>query len=94
MVSSKVCITFCRCPCNKLWRRLEWLNTETIEVNRPSTKQLLNSFLGRFIRKAETIFGARVKNGLLIKKRCTRHKHLITLFFINNQNLNNRPKNF
>ena len=33
----------------------------------PSTKQLLDNFLGRFFRKA--IFGARVKNGLLIKKR-------------------------
>ena len=24
----------------------------TIDVNRPSTKQLLNNFLGRFLRKA------------------------------------------
>ena len=40
----------------------------TIEINRPSTKQLLNDFLGRFFRKAETIFGARVKIRLFIKK--------------------------
>ena len=26
LVSSKVCITYSRCPCNKLWRRLECLN--------------------------------------------------------------------
>ena len=30
---------------------------------------MLNNFLGRFFRKAETIFGARVKNGLFIKKK-------------------------
>ena len=34
------------------------------EVNRPSTKQLLNNSLGRFFRKTETIFGASVENGL------------------------------
>ena len=47
--SSKVCITYTRCPCNKLWRRLECLDKYqlTIEVNRPSTKQLLKKFLGR-----------------------------------------------
>ena len=37
-------------------------------VNGPSTKQLLNNFLGWFFRKAWTILGARVKNGLFIKK--------------------------
>ena len=52
LVSSKVRITYSRCPCNKLWRRLECLNIETIEVNRPSTKQFLNIFWGRFFRKA------------------------------------------
>ena len=26
LVSSKVCIKYSRCPCNKLWRRLECLN--------------------------------------------------------------------
>ena len=51
-VSSEVCITYSRCPCNKLWRRLECLIIQTIEVNRPSTKELLNSFFGRFFRKA------------------------------------------
>ena len=25
-LSSKVCITYSRCPCNKLWRRLKYLN--------------------------------------------------------------------
>ena len=44
LISSKVYIIYSRCPCNKLWRRLEYLNILTIEVNRPSTKQLLNSF--------------------------------------------------
>ena len=68
LVSSEICITYCRCPCNKLWRRSECLNIETIEVNGPSTEQLLNNFLGRFFRKAQTIFGMRVKNGLFIKK--------------------------
>ena len=29
----------------------------TIEINRPSTKQLLNDFLGRFFQKTEAIFG-------------------------------------
>ena len=48
-VSSKVCITYCRCPCNKLWRRSEWLNIETMEVNRPSTKQLLNYLFHYFM---------------------------------------------
>ena len=37
-----------------------------MEDNRPSTKQLVNNFLGWFFRKASTIFGARVKNGLFI----------------------------
>ena len=27
-------------------------NTETTKFNRPSTKQLLNNFLGQFLRKA------------------------------------------
>ena len=40
-----------------------------MEVNGPSTKQLLNNFLGWFFRKAWTILGARVKNGLFIKKK-------------------------
>ena len=40
----------------------------TIEVNRPSTKHLLNNFLGQFFRKALTFFGMRVKNGLFVKK--------------------------
>ena len=40
-----------------------------IEVNRPSTKQ--------FFRKARTIFGAMVKNGLFIKKRCTHISHVL-----------------
>ena len=31
---------------------------------------MLNNFLWRIFRKAQTIFGARVKNGLFIKKRC------------------------
>ena len=31
---------------------------------------MLNNFLGRFFRKAWTIFRARVKNELFIKKRC------------------------
>ena len=71
-VSSKACITYSRCNCNKLWRRLECLNIWAIEVNRQSTKQLLNNFLGRFFRKASAIFGARVENRLFIKKkRCT-----------------------
>ena len=48
LVSSKVCITYSRYPCNKLWRRLECLNIQTTEVNRPSTKQLLNNFLQQF----------------------------------------------
>ena len=54
LVSSKVCITYTRYPCNKLWRRLECLDKYqlTIEVNRPSTKQLLKNFLGRLFRKA------------------------------------------
>ena len=33
----KVCITYPRCPSNKLWRHLQCLNIQTIEVNRPST---------------------------------------------------------
>ena len=94
MVSSKVCITFSRCPCNKLWRRSECLDIETTEVNRPSTKQLLNNFLRWFIRKAETIFGARFKNGLLIKKRCTRHKNLITPFFYKQPKFKQSPQKF
>ena len=68
LVSSNMCITYSMCPCNKLWRHLECLNIYTIKVNRPSTKQLLHNFLGWCFRKAETIFGARVKNGLFIKK--------------------------
>ena len=67
--SSKVCITYSRCPCNRLWRHLECLNIQTIEVNTSSTKQLLNNFLGRFFRKASGIFGARIKDGLFIKKK-------------------------
>ena len=41
-----------------------------MEVKRPSIKQLLNNFLGQFFRKTYTIFGARIKKGLFIKKRC------------------------
>ena len=51
LVSSKVCVTYSRRPCNKLWRRLECLNIERIEVDRPFTKQLLNNFFERFFRK-------------------------------------------
>ena len=46
LASSKVCITYSKCPSIKLWRRLECFNISTIEVNKPSTKQLLNNFLG------------------------------------------------
>ena len=46
IASLKVCITYSRCPCNKLWRRLECLNIKTTEVNISSTKQLLNNFRG------------------------------------------------
>ena len=42
------------------------LHTLGVPVNRASTKQLLNNFLGQLFRKAYTIFGARVKNGLFI----------------------------
>ena len=52
LVSLKVCITYSSCPCNELWRHLECLNIYTIEVNRSSTKQLLNNFLGQLFRKA------------------------------------------
>ena len=52
LVSSKVCSTYSRCPCNKLWQYLECSNISAIEVNRPSTKQFLNNLLGRFFRKA------------------------------------------
>ena len=45
-----------------------------IEVNRPSTKQ--------FFRKARTIFGAMVKNGLFIKKRCTHISHVLKQIFL------------
>ena len=45
-VSLKVCITYSRCSCNKLWRRSACLNIYTTEVNEPSTKQLLNNFRG------------------------------------------------
>ena len=69
LISSKVCITYSRCTCNKLWWRLESLNIQTTEVSRQSTKQLLNNFLARFFRKAGTIFGARLKNGLFINKK-------------------------
>ena len=44
LASSKVCITYSRCPCKKPLQRLECLNIKLIEVNRPSTKQLLNNF--------------------------------------------------
>ena len=51
LFSSKICIAYSRCPCNKLWRRLESLKIKTIEVNTPSTKQLLNNWIknGLFI---------------------------------------------
>ena len=52
LVSSKVCSTYSRCPCNKLWQHLECSNISTIEVNRPSAKQFLNNLLGQFFRKA------------------------------------------
>ena len=42
------------------------LHTLGVPVYRASTKQLLNNFLGQLFRKAYTIFGARVKNGLFI----------------------------
>ena len=42
LVISKGCITYSMNPCNKLWRRLECLNIQTTEVNRPSTKQSTN----------------------------------------------------
>ena len=54
-VSSKLRIIYSRCPCNKLWQSLECLNIQTIEVNRPSTKRLLNSFLGRFLEKVKQL---------------------------------------
>ena len=58
LVSSKVRITYSRCTCNKLWRRLEFLNIYTIEVNnRPSTKQLLNNFWGDFLEKLKQFSG-------------------------------------
>ena len=39
---------------------------------------MLNNFLGRFFRKAQTIFGARVKNGLFIKKRCIKSLYVVS----------------
>ena len=44
LASSKVCITYSRCHYNKLWRRLECLNIQTIEVNRPSTETIAKQF--------------------------------------------------
>ena len=45
LASSKVCITYSRCPCNKLWRRLECLNIKT-EVNTLAAWQnLVSHFL-------------------------------------------------
>ena len=43
LVSLELCITYSSCPCNKLWRRLECLNIETTEVNRPSTKEFFGA---------------------------------------------------
>ena len=57
LVSSKVCITYSRCPCNKLWRHSECLNIETIEVNRPSTKQLLKKFWDDFLERLNSFRG-------------------------------------
>ena len=72
LVSSKVCITYSRCPCNKLWRCLECLNIQTIEVNRSSTKQLLNNFLGRFLEKLKQFSGRWSQVDCLLKKMCNR----------------------
>ena len=57
LFSSKVCITYSRCPCNKLWRRLECLNIQTIEVNRSSSKQLLSNFWGDISEKLKQFSG-------------------------------------
>ena len=46
---------------------------------------MAKQFLWQFSRKAETIFGARIKNGLFIKKRCKRQNCLK----INLKNLKN-----
>ena len=58
LVNSKVCITYSRCPCNKLWRRLEC----------PSTKQLLNNFWGDFSEKLKQFSGLLSKMDCLLKK--------------------------
>ena len=82
-----MCITYCRCSCNKLWRCSEFFNIETTEVNIPSTKQLLNKLLGRFSEKLKTIFGARVNNELFIKKRCSALNRERSLFRSESLNL-------
>ena len=69
LVSSKVCIKYSRCPCNKLWWRWECLNIQTIEVNRASTKKLLNNFLGQFFRaKLKQFLRRGSKMDCLLKK--------------------------
>ena len=57
LVSSEVYITYSRCPCNKLWCHLDCLNIQTIEINRPSTKPLLNNFWGDFFEKLKQYSG-------------------------------------
>ena len=50
LVSSKVALH--TLSLLELRRRLECLNIQTAEVNRPSTKQLLSNFFWQFFRKA------------------------------------------
>ena len=45
-----------------------------VGVDRPSTRQLLSNFWGQFFRRAWAILGARVKNGLFIKKGVVQRK--------------------
>ena len=68
LVSSKVCITYSRCPCKKLWGHLKCLNIQTIEVNRSSTKQLLNNFWGDFLEKLKQFSGRGSKMDCLQKR--------------------------
>ena len=63
-----MCITYSRYPYNKLWRLLECLNIFIIEVNRPSTKQLLNNFWGDFLEKLKQFSGRGSKMDCLYKK--------------------------
>ena len=43
LVSSKVCITYSRCPCNKLWRRLECLKKQQVLIDHLIAKQFVRA---------------------------------------------------